>query len=55
MDHDLPTGFGTYKLKEHTFKSVLLALKCGYRHIDTPTLYKNEYEVGKSIKKIKFK
>lgn len=44
-------GFGTYRLKgEIAFKSTLIALKNGYKHIDTANLYKNEDQIGKAIK-----
>lgn len=43
-------GFGTYELKnEDCYRSVLVALKSGYRHIDTASIYKNEEMVGKAI------
>lgn len=45
-------GFGTWQVKdgEETFRSVLAALKNGYRHIDTAEGYQNEASVGKAIK-----
>lgn len=44
-------GFGTYKLVEGELcvNSVLFALKNGYRHIDTASIYANETSVGKAI------
>lgn len=43
-------GFGVYQVsKEDCTKSVLLALKAGYRHIDTAQSYFNEEQVGKAI------
>jgi diketogulonate reductase-like aldo/keto reductase len=43
-------GFGTWKLYgEQAEKSVLYALKSGYRLIDTARIYQNELEVGKAI------
>lgn len=52
--HTLPAiGLGTFqggadnKLVKET---VLKALRCGYRHIDTATAYGNEKEVGEAIK-----
>jgi diketogulonate reductase-like aldo/keto reductase len=46
-----PLGFGTYQLRDQTAKnSILHALKVGYRHIDTASLYKNEAYVGEAIK-----
>ena len=49
--HYIPTlGFGTFNIpKDQTSKSVQLALKNGYRHIDTAHIYKNEEEVGQGI------
>ena len=49
---DIPmVGFGTYDLLgENCVKSVLCAIKYGYRLIDTAKMYKNEKEVGKAIK-----
>ncbi len=44
-------GFGVYQVsKEDCIKSVLSALKVGYRHIDTAQSYFNESEVGEGIK-----
>lgn len=44
-------GFGVYQVsKDDCEKSVLAALKAGYRHIDTAQAYYNEEEVGKAIK-----
>lgn len=44
-------GFGTWQTPdgEVAYESVLTALKCGYRHIDTATAYGNEESVGKAI------
>ncbi len=43
-------GFGTYCLKgDIGYNSTLFALKNGYSHIDTATLYNNEIEIGKAI------
>ncbi len=43
-------GFGTYCLKgEIGYNSTLFALKNGYTHIDTASLYDNELEIGKAI------
>lgn len=36
-------------MNEATYDSVLMALKAGYRHIDTAMIYKNEEEVGRAI------
>lgn len=45
-------GFGTWQVKngEEAYQSVLLALKNGYRHIDTAAGYQNEESVGKAIR-----
>ena len=45
-------GFGTYKIPPgpETYDSVLEALRIGYRHVDTATLYGNEESVGKAIR-----
>ena len=43
-------GFGTFRLVEDiAYQSVLQALNCGYRHIDTAQIYGNETEVGNAI------
>ena len=45
-------GFGVYLVsEEETEKSVLEALKVGYRSIDTAHAYNNEKQVGEAIKK----
>lgn len=45
-------GFGTWQVKsgEEAYQSVLLALKSGYRHIDTAHAYQNERSVGKAVR-----
>ncbi len=45
-------GFGTWQIKpgEDTVRAVSLALKNGYRHIDTAEGYYNEASVGQAIK-----
>ena len=45
-------GFGTWKAEngEVAYQAVLDALKAGYRHIDTATIYKNEESVGRAIR-----
>ncbi|KAK9455472.1 NADP-dependent oxidoreductase domain-containing protein [Dipodascopsis uninucleata] len=50
---DMPVlGFGVYMAHgEDVINSVYHALKTGYRHIDSATLYENEREVGIAIKK----
>lgn len=44
-------GLGVYKTQEgeETIRAVTSALECGYRHIDTASLYANERSVGKAI------
>lgn len=45
-------GLGVYSIPagETTYNSVLTALKCGYRHIDTAHAYQNEQSVGQAVK-----
>jgi diketogulonate reductase-like aldo/keto reductase len=45
-------GFGTWQIPngDDAYKSVLMALKNGYRHIDTARVYGNEESVGQAIK-----
>lgn len=45
-------GFGTWKAEsgEVAYQAVLEALKAGYRHIDTATIYRNEESVGRAIR-----
>lgn len=45
-------GFGVYQSPpgEVTFASVSQALRVGYRHIDTASMYGNEADVGKAVK-----
>jgi len=44
-------GLGVYQMPNdaYTVKAVYHALKCGYRHIDTAMIYRNEESVGKGI------
>lgn len=42
-------GLGVFQSEDAT-NSVLSALDCGYRHIDTASIYNNEKEVGNAIK-----
>jgi diketogulonate reductase-like aldo/keto reductase len=49
MDDYPVFGFGTYRLCADTYEAVQNALKCGYVHIDTAPLYKNEESVGGAI------
>lgn len=45
-------GFGTWQIKpgDEAYNSVSMALKHGYRHIDTAAAYRNEKSVGEAIK-----
>lgn len=45
-------GFGTWQVKygQEAYNAVSLALKHGYKHIDTALAYGNEESVGKAIK-----
>jgi hypothetical protein len=44
-------GLGTYKLQgDDAYTATLAALNCGYRHIDTASIYKNHAMVGKAIR-----
>lgn len=45
-------GFGVFQIPADgsTYKTVLTALKDGYRHIDTAEAYFNEAEVGKAVR-----
>lgn len=44
-------GFGTWQIPNgpDAYDATLNALKCGYRHIDTAYVYKNEESVGQAI------
>ena len=45
-------GYGTFKISdEEVEKNVLDALKAGYRHIDTATIYGNEKGIGNALTK----
>ncbi|KAL6703279.1 hypothetical protein ACN47E_010067 [Coniothyrium glycines] len=44
-------GFGTWQDKEAQEPAVTIALKAGYRHIDTARIYGTEPAVGNAIKK----
>lgn len=44
-------GFGTWQDKDAQEDAVYLALKAGYRHIDTARIYGTEPAVAKGIKK----
>ena len=44
-------GFGVYQSSTSVcVQSCLIALKAGYRHIDTAQFYANETEVGKAVR-----
>jgi 2,5-diketo-D-gluconate reductase A len=44
-------GFGTWQLSgRRGYEAITYALECGYRHIDTATMYRNESEVGRAIR-----
>lgn len=46
----LDVGFGTWHISNDIAESiVLMALKNGYRHIDTASKYNNEEAIGKAI------
>lgn len=49
---DIPKiGFGTSLIEgKECIENIKLALKAGYRHIDTASVYKNEKEIGIAIK-----
>ena len=48
---DIPAlGLGTYQMGEKCVEAVSYALKCGYRLIDTASIYENENSVGEAIK-----
>ena len=43
-------GFGTWQLKgDEAVRATSSALECGYRHLDTATVYGNEAEVGRAL------
>lgn len=51
--HKIPLlGFGVYQSPpgRTTYESVSLALKTGYRHIDTASFYRNEADVGRAVR-----
>lgn len=44
-------GFGTSLIEgDECIENIKLALKAGYRHIDTASVYRNEKEIGQAIK-----
>lgn len=42
-------GLGTWLLKDKCYDSLLIALKAGYRHIDTAEIYLNDESIAKAI------
>ena len=43
-------GFGTWEIKgDQAVDATRTALECGYRHLDTATVYGNEAEVGRGL------
>lgn len=46
-------GFGTWHIKDSNLleESIILAIKLGYRHIDTASKYGNEKFIGNTLKK----
>src|SRR5215471_19369380 len=43
-------GFGTWQLQGQTaYQAIRHALRVGYRHIDTATMYRNEEQVGLAL------
>lgn len=52
-DYSIPrVGLGTFRLKGEAVKPVVRdAIRIGYRHIDTATIYHNEEEIGDVLRK----
>lgn len=46
-------GYGVWQMPngEETVSAILEAIKCGYRHIDTAAIYRNEESVGEAIRR----
>jgi 2,5-diketo-D-gluconate reductase A len=43
-------GFGTWQLRgDDAVRATAAALECGYRHLDTATVYRNEGGVGRAL------
>lgn len=48
-----PIGLGTFRLKHDAVKQPIRdAIRLGYRHIDTATIYRNETEIGDVLQDI---
>jgi diketogulonate reductase-like aldo/keto reductase len=44
-------GLGTWQLRgRHAYEAVRFALRTGYRHIDTATIYRNEADIGRALR-----
>jgi len=51
--YEIPSvGFGTWQAPDGdvAYSSVMHALKCGYRHIDCASIYRNEESVGRAVR-----
>ena len=44
-------GLGVWNMKEKTYEAVRWALDAGYRHLDCASIYGNEEDVGRAVKK----
>jgi len=48
--HHLPLiGLGVYQNVDQCYEASRAAFKCGYRHVDSAVMYRNEDKVGKAI------
>ncbi|KAK0101994.1 hypothetical protein ONS95_001200 [Cadophora gregata] len=48
-----PVGLGTFRLKHDSVKPALRdAIRLGYRHIDTATIYRNEIQIGEVLQEL---
>ena len=47
-----PVGLGVWKMpnNDNTVDAIKAAIKSGYRHIDTASVYKNEESIGLALK-----
>lgn len=43
-------GYGTYKTSENDVSIILSAIECGYRLLDTASIYKTEQQTGAAIR-----